>query len=71
MENYEHNHVLRKSLNGTWGQTVELNSTNFQSFNFDYVIDNSMVETNTNAVAYIYNESTKEVLQVEEIHLIE
>jgi hypothetical protein len=71
VENYEHNHVLRKSLNGTWGQTVELNSTNFQSFNFDYVIDNSMVETNTNAVAYIYNESTKEVLQVEEIHLIE
>jgi len=71
VEDYEHNHVLRKSLNGAWGQTVELNLTSFETFTFDYTLENSWVETNINVVAYIYSETSKEVLQVEEIHLTE
>lgn len=69
IEDYEHNHVMRASLNGAWGQTVELNTTDFETYSFDYTLDPSWVETNTNAVAYIYSESSKEILQVEEIHL--
>ena len=71
VDDYEHNHVLRKSLNGTWGQTVQLNTSSFETYSFDYTLDPSWNETNTNAVAYIYSEASKEVLQVEELHLIE
>jgi hypothetical protein len=71
VEDYEHNHVLRKSLNGTWGQTVQLNTSTFETYSFDYTLDPSWDETNTNAVAYIYSEASKEVLQVEELHLTE
>lgn len=69
IQDYEHNHVMRASLNGAWGQTVELNITSFETYSFDYTIEPSWVETNTNAVAYIYSETSKEILQVEEIHL--
>ena len=67
---YEHNHVLRTSLNGTWGQTVALNISSFETYSFDYSLDPSWNESNVNAVAYIYSETSKEVLQAEEIHLI-
>ena len=70
INDYEHNHVLRTSLNGTWGQTVELNVSNFETYSFNYSLDPDWIETNVNAVAYIYNETSKEVLQAEEIHLI-
>jgi hypothetical protein len=69
VEDYEHNHAMRASLNGAWGQTVELNTSNFETYSFDYTLDPSWVETNINVVAYIYSESSKEIIQVEEIHL--
>lgn len=70
IEDYEHNHVLRSTLNGAFGQSVELNTTNFESFSFNYQIDSEWIEANCNVLAYIYDDNTKEIIQVEEIHLI-
>jgi hypothetical protein len=68
VEDYEHNHLLRKTLNGAWGQTIEL-SSEYNSFSFDYTLNDDWVESNCNVVAYIYNDQTKEIIQCEEIHL--
>ncbi|MEE3037852.1 MAG: Omp28 family outer membrane lipoprotein [Bacteroidota bacterium] len=68
VENYEHNHVLRTHLNGTWGTNVSL-SSEYTSYDFSYDLDASWQRNNCNAIAYIYNDSNKEVLQVEKIHL--
>lgn len=68
IEDYEHNHVLRKHLNGTWGTDITLTSE-YTSFNFDYTLENNWVRNNCNVIAYVYNDSNKEVLQVEKIHL--
>ena len=68
VEDYEHNHVLRTHLNGTWGTNVTLNS-DYTSYDFSYTLDDSWLRSNCNAIAYIYNDSNKEVLQVEKISL--
>lgn len=68
IEDYEHNHVLRKNINGTWGSDVSL-TNEYTSFEFNYSLDNNWVRSNCNIIAYVYNDSNKEVLQVEKIHL--
>lgn len=68
VENYEHNHVLRKVVNGTWGEAINL-TDEYTSFSFDYSLDDLWVRSNCNVIAYVYDDSNKEVLQVEKIHL--
>ena len=68
IEDYEHNHVLRKIVNGTWGSSIELSNIS-SSFSFDYTLEDSWVRSNCNVVAFVYDNSNKEVLQVEKIRL--
>jgi len=68
IEEYEHNHVLRKVVNGAWGSSVELSNIS-TSFSFEYTLEDSWVKSNCNVVAYVYDNSNKEILQVEKIHL--
>lgn len=68
VNDYQHDHVLRTHLNGTWGTDISL-SNEYTSFDFSYTLDNSWQRSNCHAIAYIYNDSNKEVLQVEKIHL--
>ncbi len=64
--NYEHNHVLRASLNGDWGQElgesfaegVKIDGTATMTINEDWVAENCDV------VVYVYNNDNKEVEQV-------
>lgn len=80
ISNYEHNHVLRynhtipnRNLYGTWG--IELDATSegtdvikrvtTTKENMDWVVNN------LTAVAYIYDATTNEVLQVNQYHLHE
>lgn len=69
---YEHNHVLRTSLNSTWGDTISsgpvevltpYNETYSTSWNAEWN------EQNCHVVAFLYDMATFEVLQVEEISL--
>ena len=68
IEEYEHNHVLRKVVNGAWGSNIQLSSTS-STYSYDYTLEDSWVRSNCNIVAYVYDNSNKEILQVEKIHL--
>ena len=72
--NYQHNHVLRKSLTGSWGQPLSLE--NYE--NGDYLINRYSTKVdekwninNMSIIAFISNTDTYEVLQVEEIEITE
>jgi hypothetical protein len=69
--NYEFNHVLRTSFNGTWGERVSnddliQNGTINKSYtNLD--IDASWDFHNLGAVVFVYDSLTNEVVQAENI----
>jgi len=79
--NYVHKHVLRDNLNGTWGETISnvpvtKNSPVTKTFNYTLKASYPTgtagnAESNCDAkhcyiVAFLYNDVTKEVIQVEE-----
>ena len=68
IEEYEHNHVLRKVINRTWGSNIQLSST-LSTYSYDYSLEDSWVRRNCNIVAFVYDNSNKEVLQVEKYNL--
>jgi hypothetical protein len=67
---YEHNHVLRTSMNGTWGDVVGedgqfvIGSTVTNSYS--YTLPEAWNAENCSVVAFIYNTATNEVVQAEE-----
>lgn len=71
---YEHNHVMRKSLTGAWGIDLGLNT-----YNAGDIINNSFsveLEDNWNhehmtAVAFVANTNTFEVYQAEETYIVD
>ncbi len=69
VEDYEHNHVLRTGLNGTWGDLLnEENIAAGMLFEHDYHIswDDEWVPENSAVVVFIYDAETEEVMQVTE-----
>ena len=72
--NYEHGHVLRDNLTGTWGTTIF--SGNVEEGTIANVLVNGFSlnpiwnMNNGYLVAYVYNELTNEVWQVEEIKIV-
>jgi hypothetical protein len=67
---YVHHHVMRASLNGDWGDLVASGNTTAgtqvtKSYNFT-IPSNVLNVDHCNIVAFIYDDTTKEVLQVEE-----
>ena len=70
VEFYDHRHVLRTNLNGTWGTLVEIGTaavgdTLTKTFS-DIAMDPSWNAANCELVAYVYNTTTNEVLQAAE-----
>ena len=72
IEDYEHEHVLRASINGDWGEDLTeapfkkdklLRKTYSYSLNSDWNPSNLML------VVIVYNDITKTISQVEELHL--
>ena len=63
--NYEHNHVLRASLNGDWGSELgskfEAESTKTGSASM--TLNEEWTAENCDVVVYVYNEDNKEVEQ--------
>lgn len=70
--NYEHNHVLRASLNGDWGEYIgdrfdsdsEVSKTASMTLNENWVADNCQV------VVYVYADDNKEVEQAKQVSVI-
>lgn len=69
VSDYLHRHVLRDGLNTTWGETLTTGSVakgTVITKNYNYTINNAWIVDQCNIVAFIYNDATKEVIQVEE-----
>jgi len=66
---YVHHHVLRGSFNTSFGVPVASDTTNANASvtsGYSMTLDPSWNADNCSVVAFVYNEATKEVIQVEE-----
>jgi hypothetical protein len=67
-ENYNHMHVLRTGINGTWGEVLSENGAMANQVfmkNYSLVLDPSWKESFCSVVAFIYSGTNLEVIQVE------
>jgi len=72
IEDYEHEHVLRGSLNGDWGEdltSVPFKKNNIVNKSYNYTINPDWNAQNLLLVAVVYNDVTKQICQVKELHL--
>ena len=69
--NYVHNHVLRGSLNGTYGESLGVQSAGTEitrSYSGTLTPSDAVAE-HVHLVAILMKETTKEIIQVEEVEL--
>lgn len=72
IEDYEHEHVLRASINGIWGEdltSIPFMADQIISKQYSYTLNSNWNAENLTLVVIVYNDLTKEILQVEETHL--
>lgn len=72
--NYMHRHVLRASLNGSFGESLTsapASAGDQFTKNFNYTVPSAFVAKHCALVIVLYDSVTKEVLQVEEQHIVE
>lgn len=65
---YDHRHVLRKAVNGAWGEILS-SSTQNDVFTKEYLLqlESGWNENNIAVVAYVYEATTYEVVQVVDV----
>lgn len=67
---YVHREFLRGSMNGTYGDVVsETNEGVIKTQNFTATLDAGWNEEQFSVIAFLYNEATKEIIQVEQEHV--
>jgi thiol-disulfide isomerase/thioredoxin len=75
IEDYVHNHVLRGAINGTWGE--ELPSATYsegdkETISFtNYQLGDDWVAKQLAVIAFVYDNESKKVIQVEKKKIIE
>lgn len=70
IEDYTHKHVLRDNINSTWGDVFFANGITIDdevSSSFNYTLNSDWDDSECHIVGYLYDESTYEIIQVEEI----
>ena len=71
---YEHNHVLRKSLTGSWGVDLGLsdyNNGDIITNTFSLNLNEDWLAENISVVAFVSNTNTYQVIQAEETYITE
>jgi len=73
IENYVFMDMLRAVINDTYGDelTAVVDTSQVYSMTFDYQADPIWVPKNLSIVAFVFHQDTKEIIEVEKIHLIE
>ena len=68
---YQHNHMLRTAITSTWGDVLELSKKDDAAIKAYALLlaEKSWKKENCRIIAYIYDDDTKEILQVEEVEL--
>ncbi|MBK6640702.1 MAG: Omp28 family outer membrane lipoprotein [Bacteroidetes bacterium] len=68
---YVHRDVLRTSMNGTYGDAIANTSAGtIDTKNYSKTLDATWNENNMKVISFVYNEVTKEIIQVEEHEVI-
>ena len=70
--NYVHRNVLRGSLNGTWGVSLQnglLQKNQFIIKTYNYTLNPSWKYRNLYTVAFVYNQNTGVILQCEKARI--
>ncbi len=71
--NYNHMHVLRAGVNGTWGDEISTEkpvpSNTVFTNDFSYTLDGEWDSSNCEVIAFIYDSESLEVIQAEETEL--
>jgi len=71
---YEHNHMLRGSMNGTWGDLVGTDGTAVSGTkltnSYSITLPAEWVAENCAVVAFVYDTEDNEVVQAEEIEVV-
>ncbi|HNV81032.1 MAG: Omp28 family outer membrane lipoprotein [Tenuifilaceae bacterium] len=68
--NYNHKHVFRASMNGTWGSTVFADGAHPEdtaTVNAEYTINSDWNAENMSIVCFAYSTTSGEIVQVEEV----
>jgi hypothetical protein len=67
---YVHREVLRGSMNGTYGDVVASTAAGSESnFTFNAILGTDWNENKMYVVAFLHNDATKEIIQVEQKHV--
>lgn len=68
---YVHRHVLRETVNTTWGESVASNPASGNNFEMTYTIslDPKYNEEHVSVIAFVYDAESYEIIQVEEHHI--
>jgi hypothetical protein len=70
---YEFMHMLRGSINGSWGADLKAAPIKYQDSIMtsypNFVLDTKFVDKNVSVVAFVYDAVTREVLQVEKVKI--
>lgn len=70
IEFYVHREVLRTSMNGTYGEVISTtNEGDIKTLNYSKTLDPTWNETHMSVITYLYDATTKEILQVEQREL--
>jgi thiol-disulfide isomerase/thioredoxin len=73
-ENYIHKNVLRDDINGSWGDTIvygAVSSTFDSTMSYAFTVNEEWDENNCFIIAFLYDYTTKEILQVEREKIVE
>ena len=54
--NYVHNHVLRATLNGDWGEDLSIDANNEKTFTHTLTLPNGVNADKAWVVAFVYND---------------
>lgn len=67
IEFYVHREVLRGSMNGTYGVPISTTSLgDISTLNYSKTLDPSWSDEHFSVIAFLYNDQTKEIIQVEQ-----
>ena len=71
VSDYEHNHVFRDAVGTIWGETIDFSISGGDGLDFvrDINVNPDWIPENCSFVIFVYDSSTMEVLQAEEIEI--
>ena len=67
---YQHNHVFRASVNGTWGESITLGDDLNAVAQSTLTINSGWKAENCEVVAFVYRDDTNEVLNAVKVELV-